>query len=70
VNELDEYGESPLHYACCAGQPECVKVCLKLRPTFVITKTLSQLLLRSGANVNAANENGITPLHHAARLGQ
>eukprot|EP00731_Ephydatia_muelleri_P029522 Em0021g45a len=54
LNERDEYGATPIHYAARSGKLEC----------------LMWLVTKSGISPNAVSENGATAAHDAAAAGR
>jgi ankyrin repeat protein len=81
-NQTDEYGNTPLHYACRMGNVEIVKLLLKQgsdvnvknefgsTPLFYAGEIqILQMLLSNGSDVNAQDDDGNAPLHYAAKVG-
>lgn len=81
INEGDDHGFSPLHWACFAGRKSIVDMLLN-RGALINAANMGDdtalhlaashgnldcvlLLLRNNADVNAVNEHGNTPLHYA-----
>ena len=62
--------QTPLHKAAMEGQLLKVKVSTRLM-RFAVTRRILclQELLADGESVDAEDEDGWTPLHHAARYG-
>ena len=85
MNEGDDHGFSPLHWACFAGRTNIVDMLLnrgaRINATNMGDDTALHLasshghvdcvnlLLRNKADVNALNEHGNTPLHYACFWG-
>lgn len=57
ISEVDDTGDSLMHNCCARGRKG---------PSF---RELAQYLAQRGAAINARNERGETPMHHAARYG-
>ena len=57
INEVDDFGNTPLHYAV---KTDC-------SPKLVMIETL---LLSEGVDINACNQLGETPMHHAVQRGK
>ena len=82
VNEKDDKGMTPLHYAAYYGQREVAKVLIAKGANVNATdasgqtplhlaakfgsKYVPELLIAAGADVNARDNAGNTPLHYAA----
>lgn len=57
LSETDRTGDSLLHNSCARGRKGSA------------FREISELLIQKGAKVDARNERGETPMHHAARYG-
>ena len=66
VNARDDYGNTPLHWACHALRKLDAD---EQATTMPYGLRLVLLLLQNGANKEACNHRGWTPLHYAARSG-
>lgn len=85
INQGDDHGFSPLHWACLAGRTNLVDMLLtrgaRINATNMGDDTALHLasshghldcvnlLLKNKADVNALNEHGNTPLHYASFWG-
>lgn len=85
MNEGDDHGFGPLHWACFAGSTSIVDMLLNRGARINATNTgedtalhlaashghidCVNLLLKNRADVNALNEHGNTPLHYACFWG-
>lgn len=85
LNQGDDHGFSPLHWACFAGRTNIVDMLLNVGARINATNMgddtalhlaashghldCVNLLLKNKADVNALNEHGNTPLHYACFWG-
>lgn len=85
VNEGDDHGFSPLHWACLSGRANIVEILLNrgarvnaanmgADTALHLTSSFghldcTRLLLENKADINAVNEHGNTPLHYACFFG-
>ena len=67
---MEKDGWTPLHYAVRYKRIEIAKVPIERDRSFCLnSRCISQILVDGKANVNAADEDGWTPLHFAVRDG-
>ncbi len=67
VNTTAKGDKTPLHYICGAEKEDggvIIEIC-----TMCGDAEIAQMLINAGANLNARDENGYTPLHLAAQRG-
>lgn len=81
-NALDKNWHAPLHMSAARGDLPCVLALLELgakvdarddkdqTPLFGATATVMETLVRHGANINAVDNTGATPLLYTVTLGR
>lgn len=72
VNKKDSNGQAPLHLSS-EGSLSIMKIAgisgPQSLPVYTASEKSVKLLIKSGADINAANNSGETPLHLAAQFG-
>lgn len=80
VDAKDKHGSTPLHSSAMGGNSQWIfywvlkkyinKVHENVLNKFKIgTQNIAKILMENGANVNATNNDGDTPLHTSAKYG-
>jgi len=75
VNKADPYGRTAVILAILHEQTEVIKILAETDCICRLAKSKDNLkeleiLLQHGANINATDKSGVTPLHYAIRRGQ